>query len=337
MWVQIFIFNRTKSFRGNMYKVLLLLLMVFLIVSCKSKKTKLADEDEVEIEGFIEFFPDVALPFQMTDSLISNKPTDSATIGYKIFTQFIPDTIIRNQFGQKTKPMIYPLGKSVVDDYETYLFVKAVTTAKKVGYVVAFDKDNKFVSALPLVPDKDPATTQSATLDRKYSLTSLRRRKNKDGLFDEERNVYILNADARVFTLILTDQAIPDDEQEIINPIDTFPKKNKFSGDYIKDKRNYISIRDGRNANELMFFTHFEKSDGECTGELKGTATINGSKSALFRANGNPCVLEFSFQGSSVAMKEVEACGSYRDITCFFDGTYQKKKEPKPKKTSAKK
>jgi hypothetical protein len=320
-----------------MYKVLLLILMVFLIVSCKSKKTKLADEDEVEIEGFIEFFPDIALPFQMTDSLINSKPTDSATIGLKIFTQFVPDSIITSQFGQKAKPMIYPLGKSVVEDYETYLFVKAVTTNKKVGYVVSFDKENKFVSAMPLVPDKDAATFQSLTLDKKYSLTSLKRIKNKEGLFDEERNVYILNAEARMFTLILTDEAVPDDEQEIINPIDTFPKKNKFAGDYVKDKRNYISIRDGRNANELMFFTHFEKMDGECTGELKGIATINGSKSALYRANGNPCVLEFTFQGSSVAMKEVEACGSYRDITCFFDGTYQKKKEPKPKKAAAKK
>src|SRR5687767_12892652 len=131
-----------------MYKVLLLLLMVCFIVSCKSKKIKLADEDEVEIEGFIEFFPDVALPFQMTDSLITARPTDSATIGYKIFTQFIPDSIIRNQFGEKAKPMIYPVGKTVVDDYETYLFIKAVTMAKKVGYVVTFDKDNKFVASM---------------------------------------------------------------------------------------------------------------------------------------------------------------------------------------------
>lgn len=321
-----------------MNKILVFLLLVSLIASCKSKKTKLADEDEVEIEGFIEFFPDLNLPYQLTDSIVTRKPTDSSTIGYKIFTQFVPDSVITKQFGTKVKPMIYPLGKSVVEDYETYLFIKAVAASKKVGYILAFDKDSKFVSAMPLVvPDKDPATSQFATLDKKYSLTSVLRKKNSEGAFDEEKNVYILNADARIFTLILTDAGIPDEEQEIINPIDTFPKKHKFSGDYVKDKRNYISIRDGRNSSEIMFFTHFEKQNGECTGELKGNATINGAKTALFRANGNPCVLEFSFQGNSVSMREVEACGSYRDITCFFEGSYQRKKEPKPKKSTARK
>jgi hypothetical protein len=321
-----------------MNKMIIMLLLVFLVVSCKSKKTVLADEDEVEIEGFIEFFPDITLPYEMTDSLISRKPTDSSTIGYRIFTQFVPETVLTKEFGNKTKPQIYPLGKAVVEDYETYLFIKAVTPSKKAGYILAFDKDNKFVAAMPLIiPDKDPATMQSATLDKKYSLTSMKRTKNREGLYDEHKNVYILNADAGVFTLILTDAGIPDEEQEIINPIDTFPKKNKFSGDYVKDKRNYVSIRDGRNSNELLFFTHFEKNKGECSGELKGTATINGARTALYRANGNPCVLEFSFQGTAVAMREVEACGSYRDITCFFDGSYQKKKEPKPKKATAKK
>jgi hypothetical protein len=321
-----------------MNKFLLLLLCLFLLAACKNKKIKLADEDEVEVESFIDFFPDVELPFQVTDSLINRKPTDSSTIGYKIFTQFVPDTVITKQFGQKTKPLLYPLGKSVVKDYETYLFVHAITASKKAGYIIAFDKDNKFIAAMPLVvPDKDRSTSQFAVLDKKYSLTSISRKRNDDGTSEERKNVYVLNAEARAFTLILTDAALPDGEQEIINPIDTFPRRNKFAGDYIKDKRNYVSIRDGRNASELLFFTHFEKDDGECTGELKGTATINGTKSALYRANGNPCVLEFTFTGNAVAMKEVEACGSYRDITCFFDGSYQRKKEPKPKKPTPKK
>ena len=321
-----------------MNKIMLLMIFVFVVASCKNKKTKLADDDEVAIDDFIEFFSDVTLPFHMTDSLIASKPTDSSTIGYRIFTQFVPDSILTRHFGKKVRPLIYPLGKSVVDKYETYVFVKAVSPSKKAGYILAFDKANKFLAAMPLlIPDKDPSTQQSAVLDRKYSLTSVTRQKNTDGLFNEVKNVYILNAEARAFTLIITDAGIPDEQQEIINPIDTFPKKNKLSGDYIKDKRNYISIRDGRNATELMFFTHFEKQDGECMGELKGTATINGANTAIYRANGNPCVLEFSFRSNAISMKEVEACGSYRDITCFFEGTYQRKKEPKPKKSVTRK
>ena len=337
MWTQIFIFIGTKASKGTMNKILLLLVIVVVVASCKNKKTKLADDDVVVIDEFIAFFPDVNLPYQLTDSLVNKKPTDSSTIGYKIFTQFVPDSVITSVFGSKTKPLIYPLGKSVVKNDATYVFVKAVSTNIRAGYILAFNKENKFVSAMPLlVPDKDPATIQSAILDKKYSLTSIIRQRNTEGMYDERKNVYILNNDAGVFTLILTDAGIPDDEQEIINPIDTFPRKNKFAGDYIKDKRNFISIRDGRNATELLFFTHFEKADGECTGELKGTATINGTKTALFRANGNPCVLEFTFGTNSVSMSEVEACGSYRDITCFFEGSFKRKKDTKPKKMVAK-
>jgi hypothetical protein len=321
-----------------MNKFLLLLFSLILLSACKSKKTKLTDDDVVEVDSFIEFFPEVTLPFQVSDSLVNRKPTDSSTIGYKIFTQFVPDTVLTRQFGSKAKPLIYPLGKSMVKGYETYLFVKAVSPAKKVGYILAFDKNNKFISGMPLViPDKDPATSQAAVLDKKYSLTSVVRKKNKDGIADEFKNVYILNEEAAAFTLIATDAGLSDENQEIINPIDTFPKKNKFAGDYIKDKRNYISIRDGRNGTELQFFIHFEKNQGQCTGELKGVASVNGSKTALYRANGNPCVLEFTFTGNGVSMKEVEACGSYRDITCFFDGTYQRKKEVKPKKVTTRK
>jgi hypothetical protein len=36
-------------------------------------------------------------------------------------------------------------------------------------------------------------------------------------------------------------------------------------------------------------------------------------------------------------MKEVEGCGSYRDIKCFFEGSFPKKKEVKPKAPKKKK
>jgi hypothetical protein len=46
-------------------------------------------------------------------------------------------------------------------------------------------------------------------------------------------------------------------------------------------------------------------------------------------------VLEFNFTAKTVSMKEVQGCGNYRDIKCFFDGTYVRKKE-KPKATKKK-
>lgn len=321
-----------------MKKFLIFALIAFVIAGCKTKKTKLADDDTVAITDFVDFFPDIKLPFKVDDSTLLAKETDSATIGYKIFTQFIPDTVITKQFGRNSTPKIYPLGKVAIKKYETYLFLKAITSGKKVGYIVALNKDNTFITAMPLVNiDKDPSTAQTGLMDTKYTVTETVQKKMEDGQFNESKNVYILNSEARIFSLIMTDQVVADKQQDIINPIDTFARKNKYAGDYIKDKRNYISIRDGKSPSSMLFFIHFEKNDGECSGELKGEATLHGAKSAMFRAIGNPCVLELNFSGNQVSMKELEACGSYRDIKCFFEGSFIKKKEPKPKTTGKKK
>lgn len=312
---------------------MLTLLLVIIFTGCRNKKTRLADNDTVSISDFVDFFPEVKLPFQINDSILNKKETDSATIGNKIFTQFVPDSVLIKYFGKDSKPKIYPLGRVNLKKQETYLFMKAITPEKKIGYILAFDKNDTFIAAMPVViADKNPSTLQSGGMDTRYTVFETMERKNADEQFNEGKNVYILNPEARTFSLIMTDQVVADEEQEIINPIDTFQRKNKYATDYIKDKRNYISIRDGKNASTILFFIHFEKDDGDCTGELKGEAVLTGTKNALYRATGNPCVLEFTFTDNTVTMKELEACGSYRDIKCFFDGAYSKKKESKPKK-----
>ena len=147
------------------------------------------------------------------------------------------------------------------------------------------------------------------------------------------RSVYVFN-DAGVFTLILTEsnEAKPKNVQVVINPIDTLSRKHKFTGDYIQDKRNFISVRDGKNASYVLFFVHFEKDNGECKGELKGEAKfISARNSAISDQMVIPVSLEFYFKESSVRMKELEGCGNHRDIKCFFEGSYIKHKEPKPK------
>lgn len=320
-----------------MNKILVVLLVILCIASCKSKKTTLADDDTVGITDFVDFFEDIKLPYQIDDSVLSRKETDSSTIGYKIFTQFISDTVLTQQFGKNVKPKIYPLGKVSIKKFETYLFVKAVSPSKKVGYIIALDKDNKYITGMPLlVADKDPLTVQNGGMDSKYAVIQTVQNRKSDGQVTESKNVYILNSELQAFSLIMTDKAIGAQEQEIINPIDTFPRKNKFSGEYIKNKRNFISIRDGNNSSTILFFIHFEKDNGECTGELKGEAILHGTKTAIYRANGNPCVLELSFSGNSISMKEQAACGSYRGIKCFFDGSYPKLKETKPKSVTRK-
>jgi hypothetical protein len=103
------------------------------------------------------------------------------------------------------------------------------------------------------------------------------------------------------------------------------------------NKRNIISVRDGKNPSEIQFFVHFEKMNGECTGELKGSARFISKTVAQYAKGDNPCVLELSFTASRVTMKEKGGCGSYRDIKCFFEGSFYKKKKPTSSKSASKK
>lgn len=312
-----------------MKRLLPLALLLFLIISCKNKRTTLADGDKVEITDFIEFFSEIKLPYRLTEDVIAKKETDSALIGYKIFTRFVADTVLSKQFGKKAKPKIYALGKVTVSKAESYLFVKAITATKKAAYILVFNNDRQFVVAKPLiVSDNDLTASQTAEMDTKYTLTTTLQRKPVGAKMLYKKNVYVYNS-AGVFTLILTEANDNSKvDNTIINPIDTLPRKNKYSGDYIINARNYVAIRDGRKMGSMLFFIHFEKDKGTCNGELKGEAMFSGTTKAVFKQSNNPCAIEFNFSSSRVTIKEVGACGTYRDIKCFFEGSFIKKKPP---------
>jgi len=317
-----------------MKQYLFLLSILLLIVACKGKKTSLQDDETVTIQEFIEFFPETPLPIRIADTTLVKKSTDSLQIGYKIFTQFIPDSLLQKDFGKGVTPKIFPLGRTREDDKETYLFIKATTGAKRVGYLACFGKKNEFLQMLPLVKTGfDQYSAAYGVLDKKFQITTYYEKKRANNETSFKRNVYIFNSSANEFTLILTE---PNEEiiENVINPIDTLAAKNKFSGDYVKDKKNFISVRDGRRPTEPIVFVHFEKSD--CRGELKGTARFVSANLAVFQESGNPCTLEFSFNNNRVVMKETGGCGTYRDIKCFFEGTYPKKKAPAKPKTGKK-
>lgn len=311
--------------------LLVLCALAWIAAGCKdNKKVSLTGEEPVEVEDFIEFFPESKLPVVVADTTLSKKVSDSLLIAYSVFTQFVPDTILKKDFN-KAKPKIYPLGRVKEKGKETYLFARAVQGTKRVGYLVTFDNDDKYLNTLRLVRSGENYSHVYGSLDKKFQITTYRERKNAEGGVSFKRNVYIYNNASNEFTLILTE---PNEEmtEDVLNPIDTLSQKNKYTGDYPANKKNFISFRDGKNTSEILFFTHFEKNKGECVGELKGTARFVSSKKAVYKEAGNPCTLEFTFTTSSVYMKEVEGCGSYRDIRCFFEGTYPKKKSKPAKK-----
>lgn len=291
----------------------------------------MSGDDPVAVTEFIDFFQPVQLSYQVADSILPKKENDSLLISYKIFTQFVPDSILYNVFGKGVKPKIYAMGKAIDPNAETYLFVKAVNNDKKAVFIVAFDQKKRFIAGMTaLRPDGNKNTIQSVVLDRKYTISKTVVQHNTNGSFYEGKDVYVLSNETKNFILIMTD-ALGDKPTELINPIDTLPRKNKYSADYESGKMNLVSIRDSRKKDRISFFVHFEKNKGECIGELKGEAMLRSANSAEYRQDGDPCVLKFIFSSGSVLLKEEGACGSRRGMQCLFDGSFPRKKELKPK------
>ena len=312
--------------------ILWFLFISIIALACKhKKKISLSGEEPVSITDFIESFQPVSLPYQVLDTEVVRKKSDTLLISYKVFTSLVPDSILNKAFGKGEKPKIYPIAR-VNSEQGNYLFVKAFSSERKSILVLCFDKENNFITGMPVLQlDANPATQQFFVIDKRYTLSKNITRKNADGSISDGKNVYVLNEPAKSFLLIMTD-ALDEQAVELINPIESFPRKNKFSGDYLTNKSNLVSIRDNKKPNRMTFFVHFEKKNN-CVGELKGEAGFTAANSAVYRSSGDPCVLRFNFSSSSVTITEMEGCGSHRGLDCVFEGTFPKKKEPKKKET----
>jgi hypothetical protein len=302
------------------------LFIVCISFSCKDKKKPLTGDELIDISDFIEFFQPLSASFQVADTSLLKKQKDSLLISYKTLIRFIPDSVISRVYGKGMKPKSYPLGRMQDKNKANYLFLKSVSGDTKAVLLACFDAKEKFVAAINLLrPDQSAATRQTAGVDKNFNISKNITRRNADGTVDEGKDVYVLNEETRRFTLIMTEQ--PGNKQtELINPIDTLPRKQKFSADYSSSKSNLVCIRDAKKPDRFNFFIRFEKDKGECTGELKGEAKFTGKNIAEYREAGDPCVMHFTFSGYSVSVKEAEGCGSHRGLRCSFDGNFTRKK-----------
>jgi hypothetical protein len=321
----------------RLLKMVLVFLVLTIAISCRNKTANGGEANKIEPEDFQAMFRNLSLPLNFADSSLSRKPGDSS-LKWSVYSQFIADSLIQRFFGKSVKPKLYAAGKLTVKNAETYLFIKAISPVKKILFVVCLDKDGQFKTGMALVMrEDDSAIRYATTIDNKYTISVNRLRKDGDGRTFFIRTVFVYNAEG-VFTLIMreSNEGKPKLTQ-IYNPIDTLGHKRKYTGDYVQDKRNFISFRDGKNNSVLRFFVHFEKDNGNCKGELKGDVRFVSSTVARYIANGDPCTLEFNFseKEKTVRMKELEGCGNHRDIRCYFDGIYSKQKEmnAKPLKT----
>jgi hypothetical protein len=320
-------FTFSVAFMGyRMNKYLLLIVLSVFVWSCKSKKVSLAgnDDGEVSVSEFIDFFQPLAVPYSVTDTILKRKEPETAAINYKLFTRLLPDSLLTKYLGSAAKPRLYAIGKVMVPKGETYLYVKCVSGGRKMLDVLCFDRKDRFAAARPVLYSDNTNGVWGATgMDGKYTLSVTHFHKGANGEVYHTTDDYVYNDGGGGFTLILTESnEVKNRVVPVYNPIDTFPRKHKYSGDYAQDKRNLIAIRDGRDANRFLFFIHFEKDNGECKGELKGEAKFVSPGVARYRSYSDPCAVEFDFDGGGVSMKELGGCGVHRDIKCFFEGYF---------------
>ena len=304
-----------------------IVLMMILAVACNNKSDN-PDEEGEATELFFKRFPVKTLPYRLSDTGLQ-KNKDTAVIRSAIFASYISDSLRHKLFGKSGTVKYTPLAKFEAANSVDYYLVRATSGNKRAALLLAFNKEN-FGGVLPfLVPDADPATSQITSIDNRNGIVRNITQRIPGKPAAEGKEVYDYDPVTGSFSLVLI-SSLNNELAEIINPIDTLPRKHKFSGDYVKNKKNFVSIRDSKYPNQLLVFVHIDGEEN-CTGELKGELLITSANSAIYREGGDPCVLNFRFASNSVSLSEAEGCGSHRGLECTFDGSYPRKKVTKPK------
>ena len=314
--------NRQRT-TNNRQRITLILL--FFLISCSSNPKDINTDESVETIDFINAFPAKELPIQFQQKDLNQKESDSFFVKPAVVSKFLPDSIFKSSFGKAKDIRFYRKGRYKAEETEeTYLFLSAEKKGKKLIYVVCFDKDNVFKAALPLVEKTtDERMSMEGMLDKKLTIIKFRNRNTGDGKSFYNKSAYVYNTEG-LFTLILTESNEPIEEKMVYNPIDTLAKKDPLSGDYRIDKKNFVSVRDGGKPGKLLFFINIEKAGNSCDGSLRGDMSQVRPKVFQYNKADDHCILEFSFSGRSLQVKELEACGNHRGVRCSFDGRFRK-------------
>jgi hypothetical protein len=303
------------------------------LIGCAETKTDLSGNTPLKINDFNAAFKNIELPIRINDTNLVSF-TDTIKIGRKALEQFLPDSVVDAIAPKLVKnASIFTVGK-IEKETEYYLLLNNKDTKKQTVSVIAFSKKNVFLGyqiltqfdltqkgsqfyGKTLLINKEPTfLIEENKLDPEQGLTN-----EKKGWAYTEQG----------FRLIYLDANIKPEQKAILNPIDTLPTVNTLSGDYARDKKNFISLRDFGNANKYQFFLHFEKKEGTCVGELKGLLNFNKNQ-ATYSEKGDPCTIQFTITGNVIKIKEDGNCGNHRNMTCYFNDSYDKKRKPKSKK-----
>lgn len=325
-----------------MFRIGFAMMAILLTTGCSNEKKEKEKEAEAapgfDYTAFSRSFPARALPYQLTDSSL-RKLTDTSVIRNPGFPGMIPDSLTSKVFSKNTKVRYYALASIKASNELQFFVVKGKGGDRLAAWLLAFSKGEPGGVIPLLLPDEDPTTAQVSSIDKAGAVIRTITQKRPDNTLAEGREVLSYDAPAKQFRMVLVN-ALDNGNAAILNPIDSFPRTRPFTGDYAKDKKNIISIRDGRTPNELRMFIHIESGEeGEeaCSGELRGDLVLISSTAAVFRKSGDPCVMNFRFTANSVTVTEEQGCGAHRELTCSFNGSYPLKKAAKQKTSTKKK
>jgi hypothetical protein len=311
-------------------KKLLTICLLSLLWGCSNKALDLSGETTIKADDYVKAFAPIKGNYTAYDTNFVKK-ADTLKIGAKALLQFMPDSAVQQMVTNEKKETIYPVGV-IEKETEKYflILVKRKKTAKLFVYVT--DQKLKYLGHKELLNNENKdAYARSVSINKEPTFVISKETYSKDKELKFSRSGWIFNAGVG-FMIVVNDSNETPQNNEIINPLDTLPKLAKLSGDYKINEKNFISIRDGKDAKNYLFFIHFEKNNADCIGELKGTLTLSSPTAGQFTQNGDPCIIDFSFSGNTVRVKEQGTCGKHRGIKCFFDDSFTRKKPSKSKK-----
>lgn len=309
-----------------MYKILIWIVATFLFLGCQQEAKDINSDEDIEVTDFLSSFPSKELPIQFNSKDIVNAESDSLYIKSAIIDKFIPDSIFKVDFKQTAKVRFYRKARYKSEETnETYLFLTAEEKNNKKVYLICFNEKNEFATAMKLVEkSNEQGMSMEGGIDKRLTIIKTKYKEGTDKKSYYEKSAYVYNTEG-LFTLILTESNLPLEKAVVYNPIDTLTQKNPLSGDYKIDENNFVSIRDGIKEGKLQFFINIEKSGGKCSGKLRGDLVQIKPKVFHYSKADDHCVLEFSFTGKRLQVRELEACGNHRGVRCSFDGKFNKK------------
>jgi hypothetical protein len=303
------------------------------LIGCAETKTDLSGNTPLKINDFNAAFKNIELPIRINDTNLTSY-TDTLEIGRKALEQFLPDSVVDDIVPKELKnASLFPVGK-IEKETEYYLLLNNKDAKKQTVSVIAFSKKNVFLgyqilTQFDLIQKGSQFYGKTLLINKEPTFIIEENKLDPEqGLTNEKKGWAYTD---QGFRLIYLDANIKPEQKAILNPIDTLPTLNTYSGDYARDKKNFISLRDFGNANKYQFFLHFEKKDGTCVGELKGLLNFNKNQ-ATFSEKGDPCTIQFTITGNVIKIKEDGNCGNHRNMTCYFNDSYDKKRKPKIKK-----